>query len=202
MNPFAMPRTIGVTLVAAVLTALDLGADPPASEPEPFPPRIERSIGGRKVKLVRTGKAPRKQLNFTVYHVASYVHEGATVKTAEELAALNRPKQLLLDFVVTVPGDEMARALESVLRRNYPAPAFAKELDQLLGQVRKTTTRKGDRILMTHIPDKGLLYRFQGKDSAEELLIPNPNFSKAIWDNYLGEHNCGETVKLGLVSEL
>lgn len=173
-----------------------------AGDKELFPPRIDQAIGGRQVKLFRTGKAVRKQLGFKVYEVASYLQEGAPVKNAEQLAATLQAKQLLLVFIMSVPGDDMALAFESTLRKNYPAPAFAKETERLLEQLRKTTTRKGDRILMTHIPDKGLHYSFQSKGDEQELLIPNPTFSQAVWDNYLGEYNCGENVKLGLIAEL
>jgi hypothetical protein len=197
-----VPWLAAALAISVVAASLDGDVPARADDMDPFPQRIERAVGGRKVKLVRTGKAVRKQLGFKVYDVASYLAEGAKVKTAEELAASDQPKHLVLVFILSVPGDDMARAFESGLRRNYPEPAFAKEVEQLVDQVRKTTTKKGDRILMTHIPDKGLHYRFQGKDADEELLIPNPAFSKAVWDNYLGEHNCGENVKLGLVSEL
>jgi hypothetical protein len=173
-----------------------------SDEQDPFPSRIERSIGDRTVKLVRTGKAVRKQLGFKVYDVASYLQEGARARSAEELSAAPHAKQLHLIFVMTVPGDDMAITFESTMRKNYPAPAFAKELQQLLDQVRKSSARKGDRMLITHIPDKGMHYRFQSKGDAQELLIPNPAFSKAVWDNYFGEYNCGENVKVGLTAEL
>ncbi len=203
-KPTRIHRLLAVTLTLAPALAAAAALPPPAGagDKELFPPRIERAIGGRPIQLVRTGKAVRKQLGFNVYEVASYLQEGAPVKTAEDLAAAAHAKQLILVFVVSVAGDDMAAAFESTFRKNYPAPAFAKETSQLLAQVRKTSARKGDRILMTHIPDKGLHYRFQGKDDAQELLIPNPAYSRAVWDNYFGEYNCGENVKLGLVAEL
>ena len=188
-------------LFAVVCVGLAL-APVGAGDQEPFPARIERTIGERQVKLFRTGKAVRKQLGFKVYDVASYLAEGAKAKNGEELAAAAQAKQLDLIFTMAVPGDDMALAFESTFRKNYPAPAFDKELQQLLEQLRKTSTRKGDRILMTHIPDKGLHYHFLTKSDKQELLILTPAFSKAVWDNYFGEYNCGENVKLGLVAEL
>ena len=189
---------VALALVALSVAPLPLGAD----DPDPFPQRIERAIGDRTVKLVRTGKAVRKQLGFKVYDVASYLQDGARARTAEELSAAPHAKQLHLIFVMTVPGDDMAITFESTMRKNYPAPAFAKELQQLLDQVRKNSARKGDRMLITHIPDKGMHYRFQSKSDVQELLIPNPAFSRAVWDNYFGEYNCGENVKIGLTAEL
>jgi hypothetical protein len=199
MNP-RLIAVLGIALSLASVSALP--APLAAGDKEPFPPRIEQTIGGRSVKLFRTGAAARKKLGFKVYDVASYLQEGARAKSGEELAAAPEAKQLLLIFSMSVAGDDMAQALESTLRLNYPAPAFAKETELLLVQVRKNTARKGDRILMTHIPDKGLHYRFQSKDDVQELLIPNPAYSKVVWDNYFGEYNCGENVKIGLVAEL
>src|SRR5262245_26682949 len=80
---------------------------------ELFPPRIEPAIGGRPVKLFRTGKAVRLHQGFKVYEVASYLQEGAPAKNAEELAAAAQAKQLILVFILTVPGDDMASAFES-----------------------------------------------------------------------------------------
>lgn len=201
-KPNLVHRLLGLGVALALAAAAEFPRPAGADDKELFPARIEPAIGGRPVKLFRTGKAVRKQLGFKVYEVASYLQEGAPVKNAEQLAAAAEAKQLLLVFIMTVPGDDMAIAFESTLRKNYPAPAFAKETEQLLEQVRKTSTRKGDRIVITHIPGKGLHYRFQSKDDEQELLIPNPAYSKAVWDNYLGEYNCGENVKLGLIAEL
>jgi hypothetical protein len=93
----------------------------------------------------------------------------------------------------------MADAFRRILRQNYPEPAFAEEVKTLTKLFEKATARRGDHVWITHIPKVGLHCRREGK---EELLIRNVEFSKAVWNNYLGENNCGEAVKRGLVSEL
>jgi len=164
-----------------------------------FPKEIDAVIGGDKVKLVRTGTAVRKSAGFKVYNVASYLGHGVKLQTAEQLAVADHPKQLELVFVLTVAGDEMADAFRGILRQNYPEPMFAEEVKALTGLLQKAAVKRGDHVWITHIPKVGLQCRREGK---EEVLIRNVEFSKAVWNNYFGENNCGEVVKRGLVSEL
>ncbi len=131
--------------------------------------------------------------------MASYVEESAKPRDAQELAAANHVKQLELIFFRSVAGDEMARSFLSIFRRNYPEPAFSDEAKLLMQFMEKMNAKQGHHIWITHIPKVGLRCR---RDGQEELLIRTPSFSRAVWDNYLGEYNAGEAVKKGLVSEL
>lgn len=164
-----------------------------------FPAEIEAKIGAEKLKLVRTGSAFRIRGGFKVYAVASYLGRGIKLRTAEQLAHADQPKQLELVFLMTVAGDDMATTFRTILRQNYPEPAFASEVKMLTDLFETTAAKRGDRVWISHVPKVGLHCRREGK---EEVLIRNVEFSKAVWDNYLGEYNCGEHVKRGLVSEL
>jgi len=164
-----------------------------------FPAEMEAVVDGAKLKLVRTGSALRKSAGFKVYAVASYLGKDIKLQTAEQLAHADQPKRLELVFLLNVAGDEMAAAFRTIIRQNYPEPAFADEVKMLTSLFEKTAAKKGDHVWITHIPKVGVHCRREGK---EELLIRNVEFSKAVWDNYLGENNCGEAVKRGLISEL
>ncbi len=196
-------RLFACALMAFALTTFALTAFAatavPAQDGGSFPPSIESKIGDDQVKLVRTGTAVRKKGIFKVYAVASYVQEGAKVGTAEELAAADCAKQLRLFFLRPVGGREMAQSFKTVLRLNYPEPAFADEVKTLIELFEKTSAQRGDEVLITHVPKVGLLCRRAGR---EEVLIKNVDFSKALWDNYLGKRNVGEAVKQGLISGL
>jgi hypothetical protein len=148
---------------------------------------------------MRTGIGLRKKGIFRVYTVASYIEQGAEVKTAAELAASDQAKQLHLVFERGVAGAEIAQAFQSVFRRNYPEPAFKEEMQKLTDILRQTSVRRGDQLWITHIPQVGMQCRRPGN---EDVVIENVEFSKALWDNYLGKYNISEDLKRGLVAEL
>jgi hypothetical protein len=164
-----------------------------------YPATASATIGGKPVPLVLTGAAMRQKVVFSVYAVGSYVQAGAAVRSAEELAAADVPKQLQLVMQRDVAGRDMAEAFRSAIRANHPEPAFGAEVEALVRMLRDGTARKGDRIVLTHTPGVGLQVDVSGK---EGFVIKNPGFSKAVWDIYLGAYNVGDAVKKGLVSRL
>ena len=164
-----------------------------------FPASIDSKIGDQQVKLLRTGTAIRKKGIFKVYMVASYIQEGAKVRTAEELAVSDWAKRLHLRFLRAVTGKEMAQTFQAVFRQNYPEPAFADEVQQLTELFARTSVQRGDEVVITHVPKVGLHCRRLDK---EEVLIKNVEFSRAVWNNYFGKRSVSEAVKAGLVSEL
>jgi len=165
----------------------------------PFPGVIQSKIGSQSVTLDLTGAAVRKKGIFSVYWVGSYLEQGAKVGSAEDLAAADKAKQLHLIMLRRVSGPEMAAAFVSLLRQNHPAPKFAEESAKLAQLLQNSTAQRGDQIWLTHIPKVGLFCRRAGQ---EGFLIANVEFSKAVWENYLGRYNVGESVKRGLVERL
>jgi hypothetical protein len=160
---------------------------------------MDITIGDKPVHLVLTGVALREKFLFNVYAIGSYVLEGAAVHTAEELAALNQPKQLHLVMEREVDGGDIAEAFRLAVRQNYPPPAFNDEVNRLIEMMREINFTKGDHIYLTHQPGIGLRCQVIGKG---DFTIDNPDFSRAIWDIYLGKNNVGEGIKKGLVSRL
>src|SRR5260221_9168544 len=107
-----MRRAKGLALALVVLSgAVALGemVTVPGSNTR-YPAKIECNVAARPVKMVLTGTALRQHLLVNVYAIGSYVQEGATVRSAEELAALDRPKQLHLILERTVDGKALADA--------------------------------------------------------------------------------------------
>ncbi len=157
------------------------------------------TIGDRPVKLVLTGVGLREKLFLNVYAIGSYLLEGVSVHTAEELAAVDQPKQLHLVLERDVDGKDMAEAFRIAIRQNYPEPAFAEEVERLCALMRNLDLTKGDHIYLTHLPGVGLRCNVVNKG---EILLDKPEFSRAVWDIYLGKNNVGEGIKKGLVSRL
>ena len=164
-----------------------------------FTTTMDITVGDKPVKLTLTGVALREKYFLNIYAIASYVIEGAGVHTAEELAAVDRPKQLHLVMERDVGGKDMAEAFLIAIRQNYPVPAFDAEVDRLTATMRDLELKKGDHIYLTHLPGIGLRCNIIGKG---DFTIENPQFSRAVWDIYLGKNNIGEGIKKGLTSRL
>jgi hypothetical protein len=164
-----------------------------------FTSTMDLTIAGKPVKLVLTGVGLREKFFLNIYAIGSYVLEGAAVHTAEELAALDQPKQLHLVMERDVAGVEIAEAFLIAIRQNYPMPAFNAEVNRLVEMMREIEFKKGDHIYLTHQPGIGLRCNVVGKG---DFTIDNTEFSRAIWDIYLGKNNVGEGIKKSLVSRL
>jgi hypothetical protein len=187
-----------VVILLGVVWAIAWGPLVPeegSASPEP----VQAKVDNKSVKLVPTGSAFRKKLFVKVYKIDSYIQEGARVRTAEELAASDSAKRLHLTMERTVDGAEMAGAFEEAIRRNYPAPAFEAEIKQLTESMKGHSADKGEHVYLTHTPGEGLHCLLPGKI---DVVIRNPQFSRAVWDIYLGKNNLGDDIKKGLVSQL
>lgn len=160
---------------------------------------IQTSAGGQQVNLVLTGTALRTKFLFNVYTIGSYLQEGVSVRTAEELAAVNCAKSLHLIMERDVSGKDMAEAFRSAIRLNYAEPMFADEISTMVQCIQAHDVHKGDQVWLTHAPGVGLSINLVGK---KDILIRNPQFSQAVWDIYLGKNNLGDAIKKGLVSRL
>ncbi len=191
---------------AAVGVVLGLGAAVVAVEMVEVPggntryaAEVDASVGGKAVKLGLTGCAMRTKLIVNVYAIASYVEKGTAVNSPEALALADCPKRLHLAMARNVDGKDMAEAFRSALRLNHPEPEFADEMNQLLAFMRTCTMRKGEHAFLTHVPGVGLQINVAGK---ADFVIRNVDFSRAVWEMYLGKKNVSESIKRGLTARL
>jgi hypothetical protein len=194
--------------VLAVVLLLVGAAGLPATELVPvrgsnsntqFTTTMDWTVNGKPLRLLLTGVALRQKIIVNVYALASYVQEGVQVRSPEELAAADVPKQLHLVMERTVGGRDLAEAFVVAIRGNHPSPAFDDEVAMLTEKLRNDTAYKGDHIYLTHLPGTGLEVKVAGRT---EFVIKNPQFYRAVWDIYLGRNNLGEGIKRGLVSRL
>jgi hypothetical protein len=196
-----MRKMVAVVAVVLVLAAGAVAAElvgVPGSKVK-FTTTAELKHNGKAVKMRLTGVGLRTKWLLNIYAIGSYLQEGVAVRTPAQLAAVNAPKRLHLVMERSLSGEKMASAMTEAVRLNYPAPAFDREIGQLARHIRAHDTRAGDHILINHLPGVGLHVHMVGK---AHFLIRNPDFSRAIWDIYLGPKNLGEHIKKGLVSRL
>jgi hypothetical protein len=160
---------------------------------------IEVQVANKPVKLALTGAAMRKRAVFNVYAIGSYLQEGVSAKSADQLLSSDGVKLLLLVMERDVTGKDMADAIQTGVRLNHAPDAFPAELKKVGQVLGALDLRKGDHVFLTAIPRVGLRCQVVGKS---DVTIENPAFAKAIWDIYFGRQNLGEPLKAGLTSRL
>ena len=161
--------------------------------------RIECTVAGKPVKMDLTGTAMRKRVVFKVYTIGSYVEAGAGVRSAEALAGADVPKQLHLVMQRDVDGKELADAVEKAIHKGRGDDAFGDELKSLRETMKALELKKGDNIRLTNVPKKGIECDVAGK---KQVVIENSDFSRAVWEIYLGKKNIDDDLKKALVSRL
>jgi hypothetical protein len=164
-----------------------------------YPARMDCTVAGKAVKMRLTGTAMRSKLILNVYSIGCFVEEGVTVRSAEELVSADCVKRLHLVMERTVDGNSLGEAFRSAVRMNHPAPTFNTEVDALVGYMKTTSVRKGEHIVLTHVPGVGLHISVAGK---ADFIINNVKFAQAVWEIYLGKNNLGAHIKKGLTSRL
>jgi hypothetical protein len=117
-----------------------------------FPVAIEVQAAGQPVRLTLTGAALRKKAFITAYAVASYLQDGVPAKTADQLAAADGVKVLVLVLARDVAGRDIADGIRAGVRLNHPADAFARELAMVEKVLRNMRLEKGDRVTLTAAP--------------------------------------------------
>jgi hypothetical protein len=191
-------QILTATLCASFIFASYANADVTVGSAR-YPASTSITIDGKPVSLTMTGAAMRQRFFVDVYAIASYMQAGAPVHNAAELASADVPKQLHLVMQRDVSGRDVAESFRAAIRQNHPEPAFRDEVNALVRMLREGSARRGEQILLTHIPGVGLQVSVSGKDP---FTIRNANFSKAVWEIYLGYYNVGDAVKRALVSGL
>src|SRR5262245_59172868 len=131
-----------------------------------FPAQIEVPNGGKPVKLALTGAAVRTRTIVTQYAVASYLQEGVSAKSAEQLAAADSYKVLYLILEANLSGKELAESLSAAIRTNSPK-AFTSELQQLRAIIGEQPLKAGQEIMMTWLPKSGVRFQVKGKTDVQ-----------------------------------
>jgi len=163
-----------------------------------YPVTITESVGDKPISMRLTGAGLCTKAIFSVYAVASYVADAATVKSPAELAAADVPKRLHLVMEREVAGKDMSENIRAGIAGNHPGE-FAEELKALDDYCKKLTLKKGQHIRLTHTPGVGLTALI-GQDQA--LEIPNVKFAVAIWEIYFGKKPLNDKLKKQLASRM
>jgi hypothetical protein len=144
-----------------------------------FPDFIE--LQGQELALEHVAR--RRVLFFDIYVWGLYL--GESPRTAEEAIALNQPKQLQLHFRRSLERDQLVKAFRQFLSQNETlhSPEMREHSEELLGSLR--AVHKGDTLLITYLPGKGLLI---SGDASRGALIPGKAFADALFATWLMEN--------------
>jgi len=190
------------TLMAAALTiTIGMAADPVPvrGTSAAYAPSVDATVKGQAVRLNLTGVGLRTRFTFNVYAIASYVQDGAAVRTAEDLARADTVRLLHLVMQRTVEPSDFIGAFKAAIDKSHPADEFKAEFTQLATAVGSTAAAKGDHVTLLSLPGEGV--RIQVAQSVD-VTIKNPAFARALWEVYLGPKPLDEGLKKGMVSML
>jgi hypothetical protein len=178
----------------------------PAAEPvavkgssAKYPPVVSIVVGEKAFKLNLTGTGLRTKFGFGVYAIASYLEDGAAVKTAEELMKTGAVRAIHLVMERDVQPREFVDAFKTAIGKNHPADKFKSEFTELLTAVGDRPLKKGDHIVLVATAATGVRIQVVGK---VDVTFKNAAFADALWEVYLGARPLDEKLKRGLIEML
>lgn len=185
----------------AVLQQSAANPAPPnnSARPELFPEKVTLSLAERPVTLQLTGQATRKAMYVAIYRIASYCDEKKSYHDVDELAAADISKQLQLAMERDISSESLTRGFEEGFARNDPSAKYEDEKRVMLDYFRQSPLKKGDRILITHLPASGVSIQVGDKTAVE---IRDLGFAHVVWKMYMGPRGLGEHVRRGLGERL
>jgi hypothetical protein len=197
-----MFRRAVVTLIVGALTATTaVAADPVPvkGSSAKYPPAVAVTVGDKVTDLKLTGVGLRSKAGFSVYAVGSYLQDGVTARTPDELAKADAVRMLHLVMERTVEPGDFIDAFKTAVGKTYPADKFAAEFAQVAKAVGDTAAKKGDQITMLYTPGAGVRIQIVGK---VDVTVKGAAFAQALWEVYLGPKPIDENLKKGLVGLL
>ncbi|MCY1074146.1 chalcone isomerase family protein [Archangium lansingense] len=125
----------------------------------------------------------KKKLFFELYVWGLYLEQKPA--STQQAIAFQGPKQLQLHFRRSIKREQLAEAFRTFLSnsRVLRSPAMKLQSEQLIQSLK--SVRKGDSLLITYLPDKGLLISGEGSRGA---MIPGKAFADALFDAWLSEN--------------
>jgi hypothetical protein len=125
----------------------------------------------------------KKKLFFEIYVWGLYLEH--TPGSIQEAISYGGPKQLQLHFRRGLKRDQLAEAFRDFLAHSPAArsPEMRRHSETLVRSLR--AVRKGDSLLITYLPDKGLLISGEASRGA---LIPGKDFADVLFTAWLREN--------------
>lgn len=188
-----------VALVVGALVAATAGAADPVSvkgSSAKYPESVAVTVGDKVINLKLTGVGLRSKIGVKVYAVGSYLQDGVTAQTAEELTKVDAVRMLHLVMERTVEPADFIDAFKSAVGKTYPADKFAAEFAEVAKAVGTMAAKKGDQVILLYTPGTGVRIQIVGK---VDVMVKGAAFAQALWEVYLGPKPLEEALKKNLV---
>ncbi|WNG41849.1 hypothetical protein F0U60_07435 [Archangium minus] len=145
--------------------------------------RMPDAIRLQGKELLLDHMALKKRLFFEVYVWGLYLEQ--TPASTQEAIAFNGPKQLHLHFRRNINREQLVAAFRGFLSHSAAmrSPEMKRYAEQLVQSLRGVS--KGDTLLITYLPDKGLLI---SGDASRGAVIPGKAFADVLFTAWLQEN--------------
>jgi len=140
-----------------------------------FPVAVSAEIGGKKAEMRLTGHAVRRAMRIRFYKIGSYCCESIAPSDVDRLAAADVPKQLLLVMERDISASILERSFRETFEKNDPDKKFVVEIQKMLDYMTSSPLKKGEHVLITHLPQGGVSVR--GRDQ-DPIVVSNGNDHK------------------------
>jgi hypothetical protein len=139
------------------------------------------SLQGRELLLDHV--ALKKKLFFEVYVWGLYLEQ--TPGSTQEAIAFQGPKQLQLHFRRSIKREQLVEAFRGFLSHSpvMRSPEMKRQSELLVQSLKGVN--KGDTLLITYLPDQGLLI---SGDASQGATIPGKDFADALFTAWLQEN--------------
>lgn len=145
--------------------------------------RLPDAISLQGKELLLEHMELKKKLIFEVYVWGLYLEQKPD--STQEAIDFQGPKQLQLHFRRSINRDQLIEAFRGFLSHcsAMRSPEMKRYSEQLVQSLR--AVRKGDKLLITYLPDKGLLISGEASRGA---MIPGKAFADALFAGWLQEN--------------
>ncbi|MCE9606970.1 MAG: chalcone isomerase family protein [Planctomycetia bacterium] len=164
-----------------------------------FPVVVRAEVGGKPAEMRLTGQAIRKAFGIKFYKIGSYCCETISPTNVDALAAADVPKQLLLVMERDVSEAVLSRSFRETFEKNDPDKKFVKEIQTMLDYMTSSPLKKGEHVLITHLPQTGVSVRGRNQDP---ITVDNPAFAEVVWNVYMGPKGVSDELRTGLGTRL
>lgn len=189
------PKNRSLALTCAAAAALWLGNPAPVLAVDVAGVKIEDSakVAGKDLRL--NGAGVRTRAIFKVYAMGLYLGKKET--TTDAVLASTGPRRFTIVMLREVSGDDFGQAFMTGINNNTDKAEKGKIVNQMvkLGEIFVNVggLKKGDRLIVDWVPDKGTVIELNGKSLSEPL--PELGFYNALLKIWLGDKPADSDLK-------
>jgi hypothetical protein len=189
------PKNRSLALACAAAAALWLGNPAPALAVDVAGVKIEDSakVAGKDLRL--NGAGVRTRAIFKVYAMGLYLGKKET--TTDAVLASTGPRRFTIVMLREVSGDDFGQAFMTGINNNTDKAEKGKIVNQMvkLGEIFVNVggLKKGDKLIVDWVPDKGTVIELNGKSLSEPL--PELGFYNALLKIWLGDKPADSDLK-------